>query len=81
MQQHILDDRIGAFAMLNDFFEIILQQPCQFLDFASHVLAKARGFKQLVQLIGQFRRDCGEVVDEVQRVLDLVGDARRELAE
>ena len=35
----------------------------------------------LLQLVQQLDRQAGEVVDEVQRVLDLVGDAGGELAE
>ena len=36
---------------------------------------------RLLQLVEQLDRQAGEVVDEVQRVLDLVGDAGGELAE
>ena len=35
----------------------------------------------LLQLVEQFDREPGEVVDEVERVLDLVGDAGGQLAE
>ena len=39
------------------------------------------GVGRLLQLVQQLDREAGEVVDEVQRVLDLVGDAGGELAE
>ena len=43
--------------------------------------AGQRGLGDLLQLVEQLDREAGEVVDEVQRVLDLVGDAGGELAE
>ena len=39
------------------------------------------GRGRLLQLVEQLAREAGEVVDEVQRVLDLVRDAGGELAE
>src|SRR5260221_213379 len=38
------------------------------------------GLVHVVQFVGQLRRQCGKVVDEVERVLDLVRNAGRELA-
>ena len=40
-----------------------------------------QGVDRLLQLVEQLDREAGEVVDEVQRVLDLVRDAGGELAE
>ena len=37
--------------------------------------------KRLLQLINQFGRNGREIVDEIERVLDLVRDARGELTE
>ena len=37
--------------------------------------------EHVVQLVGQFRRQRREIVDEIERVLDLVRDAGGELAE
>jgi hypothetical protein len=45
---------------------------------ASPAIAGCRG---LLQLVEQFDREAGKVVDEVERVLDLVGDAGGQLAE
>ena len=43
--------------------------------------ARAAGLQHVVQLVGQFRRQCREIIDEIERVLDLVRDAGGELAE
>ena len=37
--------------------------------------------EHVVQLVGQFRRQRREIIDEIERVLDLVCDAGGELAE
>ena len=37
--------------------------------------------KRVLQLVDQFDREAREVVDEIERVLDLVGDAGGQLAE
>ena len=66
--------------MLHDLFEIVPQcwvnwstsrGPCR----------PARPLERFIQLIGQFRRECREIIDEIERVLDLVRDACSELAE
>ena len=48
---------------------------------ASSFIPASTGVGGLLQLVQQLDREAGEVVDEVQRVLDLVGDAGGELAE
>ena len=40
-----------------------------------------RDVESLLQFIDQFDRDTGEIIDEIERVLDLVRDTRGELAE
>ena len=80
MQQHVLDDGIGALAVLHHLFEIVLQEAGQFADVFPYAVLERDRLQHLVQLVGQFRRECCEIVDEVQRVLDLVGDACGELA-
>ena len=37
--------------------------------------------ERVIQLVGQFRRKRREIIDEIERVLDLVRDAGGELAE
>ena len=42
MQQHVLDDGVGALAMLHDLFEIVLQHAGQFVDFFADLAVHAR---------------------------------------
>ena len=81
MQQHVLDDGVGALAVLHDLFEIVLQQAGQFVDFFPDLAVHRDRLEHVVQFVGQFRRKRGEVVDEIERVLDLVRDASGELTE
>jgi hypothetical protein len=37
MQQHVLDDGIGALAVLYDLLQIVLQHPRQFVDLAANL--------------------------------------------
>jgi hypothetical protein len=43
--------------------------------------SSAAGLQHVVQLVDQLGRQRGEIVDEIERVLDLVRDAGGELAE
>ena len=81
MQQHVLDDRIGALAVLHHLFEIALEHLRQFVDLFADLVVERRRLEHVVQLVDQFRRQRREVVDEIERVLDLVRDAGGELAE
>jgi hypothetical protein len=65
------------------FFEIAGQHDDGLVDLRSDVLVQGRdaGRRGFLQLVQQFDRQPGEVVDEVQRVLDLVGDAGGQLAQ
>ena len=83
MQQHALDDAIGAFAVLDDLAEIADQHRQDFVDLGDGVAIERleRRRRRRFQLVEQLDRQAGEIVDEVQRVLDLVGDAGGELAE
>ena len=76
MQQHALDDAVGAPAVLGDLFEIAGQHRGGFFDIAARVLVERRdaGRRGLLQLVEQLDRQCREVVDEIERVLDLVRD-------
>src|SRR3954451_1729336 len=42
MQQHILDDGVGALAVLHNFFEIVLQHARQLVDFLPKLAAERR---------------------------------------
>ena len=81
MQQHVLDDGVGALAVLSDFFEIVLQHAGQFVDFFADLAVHRDRLERVIQLIGQFCRQRGEIIDEVERVLDLVRDPSGELTE
>ena len=67
--------------MLLDLVEIAPQRIGQFVDLGtgfSSRLTSLQGFPQLIEQLGGERR---EIVDEIQRVLDLVRDASGELTE
>ena len=40
MQQHVLDDGVGALAVLDDFFEIVLEHAGQLADFLAHLVGE-----------------------------------------
>ena len=81
MQQHVLDDRVGAFAVLNDLVEIALGHRDEFDRFVAHVLRERSFANELAKFVEQLARQRRKVVDEIERVLDLVGDAGGELPE
>ncbi len=67
--------------MLNNLFEIFFQCPGQFVDLLAQLVAERGGFEQVVQFTGQFGRDCREIIDKIEGILDLVRDPGRKLAE
>ena len=71
----------GALAVLYDFFEIAAQHASNFRDFASQLTIQASAVECLAQLVNELNRDAGEIVDEIERVLDLVGDPGGQLAQ
>ena len=77
MLQHALDDIVGTSSMLGDFFEIAGEHLDRFVDLGTLVLVQCSDCRGggLLQFVEQFDRQPGEIVDEVERVLDLVGDA------
>src|ERR1700730_17525790 len=79
--QHVFHDGVGALAVLNDLFEVALQRLRQFVQFAAYLGVERGARKQVVHLFDQFRQQRREIVDEVERVLDLVGDTGGKLAE
>ncbi len=83
VEQHRSHDPVGALAVLADPAAVLLQVVEQVAHLAQHLADGPLGrLAHLVaQLLGQLDRQVGEVVDEVERVLDLVGDAGRELAQ
>ena len=81
VQQHVLDDGIGALAVLHDLVEIALQRIRQFVDFARALIVEVGTGQGVLQFVDQFAGDAREIVDEIERVLDLVRDAGGELTE
>ena len=81
VQQHILDDRIRTLAVLHDLVEIALQRIRNLADLCSQLAVEVRSGKRLPQFVNEFDRDRRKIVDEIERVLDLVCDAGGELTE
>jgi len=82
MRQHAFDDPVGAAPVLGDFAEVPGEHLDDFIDLGVRFLIE-RGhgwLRRLLQLVQQLDREVGEIIDEVERVLDLVSDAGRELA-
>src|SRR5215510_15981725 len=74
VQQHVLDDGICTFAMLYDPVEIALQRIRNLTDLHSQLAIEVGTSKRLPQFINQFDRNAREIIDEIERVLDLVRD-------
>ena len=82
VQQHVLDDRIGALAVLHDLVEIALQHAGQLVDLRAQLARRAARLRAPRRSSSMSSTDSdGEIVDEIERVLDLVRDAGGELAE
>src|SRR6516162_10647451 len=81
MKQHALDDRVGTLAVLRDLAQIGAQHVGQLLDIGLRFRINRQTADNVLQLSDQLGRHAGKIIDEVERVLDLVGDAGGELAE
>src|SRR4051794_25499906 len=80
MQQHVPHNRIRPLSMTCDLLQIAVEQTQDLLRLAEDIVPK-QGFREkLSELAHEFDREVREIVDEVQRVLDLVSDACGELA-
>src|ERR1700675_3171439 len=79
MQQHILDDRVGARAVLYHFIEIALQHICDLIDLLAQLAVEVRATESLTQFIDKLDRNRREIVDKIERILDLMGDACSQL--
>ena len=79
MQQHVFDDRVGTLAVLHDLFEIASQHVGNLINFATCLFVKVDALQRLLQFTNQLRRNGRKVVDEIQRVFDLVCNARSQL--
>jgi len=81
VQQHVLDNGVGSLAVLDNLGEVVLQQAGQFVDFFAKLFRKSGLLQEVIKFIRQLNGQRREIVDEIERVLDLVCDARCELAE
>jgi hypothetical protein len=67
-----LNDRIGALAVLDHLFEIAFQHVGQLTEFRSLFVVEINRLERIAKFIDQLLGECGEIVDEIERVLDLV---------
>src|SRR5947208_3325320 len=65
---YVLDNGVRALAVLDHFFQVILQQGCQFVYFSSNLTIHGDRLEYFVQLVRQLRRERGKIIDEVERV-------------
>ena len=70
MKQHALYDRIGALAVMHDLLEIGTQHIGQVFDISLRLRINRQAAHSVPQL---------SIVDEVERVLDFMGDTGGEL--
>jgi hypothetical protein len=81
VQQHVLDDGVCALAVLHDLVEIVAQGVRQFGYFGQRITIDLHFAESFLQFVDQLDRDTGEIIDEIERVFDLVSDAGGKLAE
>jgi hypothetical protein len=83
MLQHALHDIVGTSSVLGDFFEVAGEHFDRLANLGTLVVIQRTDCWSdgLLQFIEQFDREPGEIVDEVERILDLVRDAPRSLGE
>jgi len=67
---------------LGDLFEIAGQHPNRLVDLGALVVFECgdRWGGGLLQLVEQLDRQVGEIINEIERVLDLMGDPSGQLA-
>ena len=75
MQQHVLDDGVGPLAVLHNPFEVAAQGAGELPDFGAGLFVGFDADESVFQLLDQFDGNPREIIDEIERVLDLVGDA------
>ena len=68
VQQHVLDDSVGALAVLNDLVEVVAQGVRQFGYFGERISINLHFAESFLQFVDQFGRDTREIVDEIERV-------------
>src|SRR5262249_28362005 len=81
VQQHVLDNRVCALAMLYYLLEVSPQRVRKFADFGPRLMVCVDCREGFLQLTDQLDRHTGEIVDEIERVFYLVCDPGGQLAE
>ena len=81
MEQHVFDDRVGALAVLHDLVEVAADGFEQLVGLLAPSVVERRCLDHVGKFADQLARQGRKIVDEIERVLDLVGDAGGELAE
>ena len=82
--QHVGDDPVGALAVVLDQLQVAAQVLEDLADLPPLIFVQAAVLvllHDLLDLLEKLRGHLGEVLDEVERVLDLVGDPGRQLAQ
>jgi len=77
MFKHALDDVVSPPAVLDDPCEIAREKVDRLVDPLSPIRVECREHRRRVflQLVQQFGGQAGEVVDEVERVFNFVGNS------
>src|SRR5512143_3846398 len=81
MQQHVLYDRISPLAVLDDLVEIALQHIGDLANLGAQLAIEVGSCQRLPQFVNKFDRHGGEIIDEVEWVLDLVRNTSGQLTE
>ena len=83
MREHAPHDAVRPQAVLDDLAEARVELPGDVVQLLAGLLVELLPgvVEDLLHLLGELARDLREVLDEVERVLDLVGDPGRQLAE
>jgi hypothetical protein len=76
MLQHALDDIVGTPTVLCDLFEVTGEHLDRLVDLGTLIVVQCpdRRGSGLLQFVEQLDGEPGEIVDEIERVLDLVCD-------
>src|SRR5215472_2435773 len=69
MQEHVLDDGIGALAVLDDLAEIIPQKAGQVADLGADGFGNLCAFQQIVELGGQLDRQAEKLMTKLSGFL------------
>ena len=69
----------SAFAVLHHLAEIVLQKRRQFINFFTEFIGERGLFQHFIEFVGELDGKCREIIDKIERVLDLVRDAGGEL--